>query len=218
MINLQNQNIQFIGEPSQTLKSIAESMEKAGGKTFFSAPPTTIHTAIIAPQYFQHQHFMEATPENISTAFEHNFKFPTLQMQAVAKNMIANRIAGSIIVLSSVVSLEPHARTNLTGSSLAALEVIAHMAAVDLGPSGIRVNIVAAGWLDPDWSTPLRQKDGTFRNPGDIPLEKHGDLADLGATCCFLASEQAKYITGATIKVDGGYSLTRSAKQTPYAS
>ena len=173
-------------------------------------------TALISPGWFAHKPFMETTPENIDAALQGNFEYATYAAQAVAKRLIERGEGGTIIFLTSVVSLTPVVHTNLAGSSLAALEVIAKMAAVDLATYGIRVNLVAAGWVEGEWAHPLLTEDGRMHIESDIPLGWVGAPRTVGEACCFLASSFSKYITGAIIPVDGGFMLTKSAGTTPY--
>ncbi len=177
---------------------------------------TSFNIVIISPGFFSHKPFMQTAPAEIDTAFSANFEQSTYAAQAAAKSLIGRSTPGSIIFLSSVASLTPMVRTNLTGSSLAAIEVIAKMAAIDLAPHDIRVNVVAAGWLESDWSKPLHTPDGKMLTASDIPVEEAGSRQSIGAACCFLASPMAAYITGTVLPVDGGFLLTKSSVKSPY--
>ena len=176
----------------------------------------TFNTAIICPGWFQHRPFMDASMIDVENAYTYNFEQTTYAAQAAAKRLIALGNGGSLIFLSSVVSNTPMIETNLVGSSLASLEVIARMAAVDLAPYGIRVNVVSGGWAEGSWSAPIVDKEGQMKEPSDIPAGRLGSVHDVGNACCFLASSIADYITGAVLPVDGGFSLTKSAVQSPY--
>lgn len=171
---------------------------------------------IISPGFFSHKPFMQTTPAEIDTAFSTNFEQATFAAQAAAKSLILRNVSGSIIFLSSVVSLTPIIETNLTGTSLAALKVIAQMAAVDLAPHKIQVNVVAAGWPQSEWSKPLLTPEGTMSEASDIPAGQAGSIQSIGDACCFLASPMAAYITGTVLPVDGGFLLTKSSARSPY--
>lgn len=245
MIDLSAQTVLIIGGMHDLALGVGRVMQQAGAKIIFaSSSPIAIpdaetltvtlndpealtaelaqlpplNTVVVSPGWFAHQTFLETHPEDIDAAFQHNFEYPIYSIQAVARHMLQHTIGGSIIVLSSIASLKPFIHTNLAGSSLAALEVIIKMAAVDLGPSGIRVNSVAAGWVDSDRSCPLLNDAGHMHIASDIPLNQVGTPAEIGAVCCFLASPLARYITGAVLSVDGGYLLTKSEGKTPYLS
>ena len=171
---------------------------------------------IISPGFFSHKPFMETGPAEIDAAFSANFEQATFAAQAAAKSLILRGLPGSIIFLSSVTSLMPMIETNLTGASLAAIETIAKMAAVDLAPHKIRVNVVAAGWLQNNWSEPLISSDGKMLTVSDIPVGQAGSMQSIGDACCFLASSLAAYITGIVLPVDGGFLLTKSSSKSPY--
>ncbi len=177
-------------------------------------------TAVISPAWFAHMAFIDgeetAVYRAIDDAFASNFAATTFAAQAAAKHMITNEQAGNIVFLSSVVNKIPMVNTNIVGTSLAALDVVARMAAVDLAPHNIRVNTVAAGWIKGAWSGSVLTEEHTMHTPSDIPMQHAGAPADIGNACCFLASSMASYITGSTITVDGGFSLTKSAAPSPY--
>ncbi len=177
----------------------------------------SFQTAVICPGWFSHMPFMLSDPTDIDEAFSFNFEQATFAAQAAAKQLIVQGQGGSIIFISSVAGLTPMVHTNLAGSSLAAIEVIAKMAAVDLAPHNIRVNTVAAGWTKGDWSTPLLNPAGEMHEPSDIPAGQAGSALAVGHTCCFLTSPYAAYITGVVLPVDGGFLLTKSAAMSPYA-
>lgn len=174
------------------------------------------HTAVICPGWFQHRSFLGSSISDIESAYRINFEQATYSAQLAAKRLIELGESGVILFLSSVVSKMPMVETNLVGSSLASLEVIASMAAVDLAQYGIRVNVVVAGWLNYSWSAPLLVAEGKLKEPADIPLGRAGSAAAIGHACCYLASSMADYITGVVLPVDGGFMLTKSAVQSPY--
>ena len=79
--------------------------------------------------------------------------------------------------------------------------------AIELAPDGIRANAIAPGFirtaqtLDPEHSV---GEEGLAAVTSQIPLARIGEPADIADVAVFLASEQARYITGQTITVDGG--------------
>ncbi len=90
-----------------------------------------------------------------------------------------------------------------------------HALARELGPHGIRVNCISPGNMATEmhWAALQRQsaaRDMPFEQVvaevrASIPLGRHGTGDDIGAIVSFLASDDAAYITGQTINVDGGY-------------
>lgn len=206
---------------------VAENLEHAGA-TALTLSETDLDTllphlaaqdpldiAIISPNWLDSGAFMETTPALWRDALRSNYEFGLLTMQAAARNMIARRVRGRIVLFSSVAALRPLANLSVLGTTLAALHVAARMAAVDLGPYGITVNVIALGWTSDGWMPDaLRNTDSEYIE-ANIPLGTVGAMRDVGELCSFLASPQAGHITGAIIPVDGGYLLTKAGAGTP---
>ena len=89
------------------------------------------------------------------------------------------------------------------GTSKAALEALTRAAALDLGAAGIRVNAVAPGPVQTGW-----MDAETYARAGEIvPLGRVGEPADIADAVVFLASHQARWITGQVLQVAGGHAL-----------
>ncbi len=89
------------------------------------------------------------------------------------------------------------------GSSKAAVEALTRSAALDLGGAGIRVNAVAPGPVQTGWMS----DDLVASALPDIPLGRVGSPDDIADAVVFLASEQARWITGQILQVAGGHAL-----------
>ncbi|GAA2352604.1 SDR family NAD(P)-dependent oxidoreductase [Nonomuraea africana] len=89
------------------------------------------------------------------------------------------------------------------GTSKAALEALTRATALDLGPRGIRVNAVAPGPVQTGWMTEELVEHST----SVIPLGRVGEPADIADAVVFLASHQARWITGQVLQVAGGHAL-----------
>jgi 2-deoxy-D-gluconate 3-dehydrogenase len=170
---------------------------------------------VLSPGWMQFGEFMDTTPADWDAALAHNFEYMTYAAQAAAKLMIAQANGGRIVFLTHVSALLPLGEMSAVGSSLTALWGLAKMAAVDLGPHGITVNLVASGWVDAEWSRPyLGPEERAFVEAG-IPAGRVGTPGEIGAVCAFLLSDAAAYVTGTMIPVDGGYVLTPSEGESP---
>ncbi|WP_030105965.1 SDR family NAD(P)-dependent oxidoreductase [Actinoalloteichus caeruleus] len=89
------------------------------------------------------------------------------------------------------------------GTSKAALEALTRATALDLGPLGVRVNAVAPGPVQTGWIA----ADLVERVTPSIPLRRVGDPSDIADCVVFLASRQARWITGQVVQVAGGHAL-----------
>lgn len=113
---------------------------------------------------------------------------------------------GSIIFQASMSSYIGLTQVAGYASAKAGYLGLVHTLAAEGGESGIRVNAIAPGWID----TPMYHKatDGDAKRQekimGRIPMKKIGEPMDIGLAAVFLASDAAKYITGACLPVDGG--------------
>jgi len=89
------------------------------------------------------------------------------------------------------------------GTSKAALEAATRASAIELGPAGVRVNAVAPGPIQTGWMTDEIEK----QSAAVIPLGRVGYPDDIADACVFLASHQARFITGQVLQVAGGHAL-----------
>ncbi len=124
-------------------------------------------------------------------------------VQAAARLMKGR--GGAIVLTASTNSYDGEARLAAYNASKAGLLGLVHTAANELGPHRIRVNAVCPGLIrtrltERHFSSPEVLKD-YFRQ---IPLGRGGAPEEVAHACVFLASDQASYITGATLFVDGG--------------
>jgi NAD(P)-dependent dehydrogenase (short-subunit alcohol dehydrogenase family) len=115
---------------------------------------------------------------------------------------------GSSVVLVS--SLGAHAAVGILSAYSAtkgAIDTLVKYFAAALGPRGIRVNAVAPGVIDTDMSNLVKTDEGKTSVLGMQALKRIGQPDDVGSVVAFLASQDARWITGDTIRVDGGSKL-----------
>ena len=124
-------------------------------------------------------------------------------MKPLSIGLMTQGDGGSIINIGSGANKRPFPNLIDYGASKGGIERLTQVAAVELGPEGIRVNCVAPGAIEIE-RTKLESDDyaGTW---GPItPVRRIGVPKDVGDAVVFLASEAASFITGQTIYVDGG--------------
>lgn len=113
---------------------------------------------------------------------------------------------GSIINISSAVGLAGFAKRPAYAATKAGVIGITRSLAKDLGPHGIRANVIAPGLL----RTPLTEmyyddEEWVAGLPEHIPLGRPGNPEDIAGTALFLASDLSRYVSGVTLPVDGGF-------------
>lgn len=137
-----------------------------------------------------------------------NVRAPLLLIAALLPSMQANG-RGSIVNLSSVSALVGTPRRAAYAASKAALDGATRSLAMELGPTGIRVNSVAPGVVD----TALWAKNKTVAGVVETveqqtPLRRWAQPEDIADVIVFLASDAARFVTGETISADGGMART----------
>ena len=123
-------------------------------------------------------------------------------IKAVSQIMIKQR-AGRIINISSIVGLIGNPGQANYSASKAGLIGLSKSAAKELAPRGITVNAIAPGYIATDMTDQItdQAKENLITK---IPLGRIGSPSDIAASALFLASDEAGYITGQTLTVDGG--------------
>ncbi len=131
-----------------------------------------------------------------------NLKGTFLCSQAAARRM-TDGLGGSIINIGSGASKSAFPGFIDLCATKAGIEQLTRISAIELGPHGIRVNSVAPGSIGVDRTHEENPDfEGTWRDM--TPLRGIGDPVDVADAVCFLASREARFITGQTLYVDGG--------------
>jgi 3-oxoacyl-[acyl-carrier protein] reductase len=125
--------------------------------------------------------------------------------KAVAKPMMRNR-GGSIINISSVVGLSGNAGQSNYAASKAGIIGFTKSYAKELASRNIRANVVAPGYITTEMTDELSE-DVLSAIKEETPLARAGDAQEVADTVLFLASDLSSYITGETIRVDGGMAM-----------
>jgi len=121
---------------------------------------------------------------------------------------MAERGSGSIVIISSIISVAGAANLGVYAISKAAEAQLARNLAVEWGTRGIRVNSIAPGLIKTDFAKELYENPRAAAMVANMTcLKRLGEPADVAGVAVFLASDAARYITGQSILVDGGASI-----------
>lgn len=165
-----------------------------------------INNAAVASRYS----FLKTNEDEYDRVYNTNLKAPIFLSQIVAKQMIEQGTGGAIINIASVAGHRPSGM--IYGDSKAALLMATKNMAAKCAPHNIRVNSITPGthktdlnrhnWEGdpPSWEKHCKEQ---------IPMGRAGLPLDLGASAVFLASDNAQYICGADLTIDGGFLTQR---------
>lgn len=145
---------------------------------------------------------MRMKVEEFDDVIETNLKGAFLCTKAVTRQMMKQR-AGKIINIASIVGVSGNAGQANYVAAKAGMIGLTKSTAKELASRNILVNAIAPGFITTDMTDVLTNEQKTAIL-STIPLEKLGEPEDIANVVCFLASDDAKYITGQTIHVDGG--------------
>jgi NAD(P)-dependent dehydrogenase (short-subunit alcohol dehydrogenase family) len=162
---------------------------------------------------------LEMPGEAWDRVFRVNVTGTFLMTQAFARHCVSRAAEhAGVVSISSGSARNPRPGGAAYSASKAAVETMSKVFAMELGPHGIRVNVVSPGYID------VRQWSEAFpdRAPEElraalvesIPLGKAGQPADIANAVLFLASREAGHITGTVLEVDGGSNAGRFALKT----
>ncbi|MCP3659831.1 MAG: 3-oxoacyl-[acyl-carrier-protein] reductase [Bacteroidetes bacterium] len=131
-----------------------------------------------------------------------NLKSTFSTVKAASKYFMKQR-SGSIVNISSIIGIKGNGGQANYAASKAGVIGFSKSVAIELGPRGIRCNVIAPGWIETDMTNALpdKYKDEIIKY---IPLRRVGKPKEIAECALFLASNLSQYITGQVIKVDGG--------------
>lgn len=146
---------------------------------------------------------LEMSPEEWDAVVDANLRSTFLCTQAAARVMAAQGEGGAIVNISSIEQENPAPQHSHYDAAKGGVLMFTRAAAFELATYGIRVNAVAPGLI---WREGIEQSwaDGVERWQRTAPLKRLGLPEDVADACLFLASPAARWITGASLVVDGG--------------
>jgi 3-oxoacyl-[acyl-carrier protein] reductase len=144
------------------------------------------------------------TVKDFDNLFAVNVRAPYFLVQQLLPIMSSG---GSIILLSSLGARAAVGNLSAYAATKGAIDTLVKYFAADLGTRGIRVNAVAPGVIDTDMSNFAKTDEGHVSIFGMQALKRIGQPVDVAPVVAFLASDDARWITGDTIRVDGGSKL-----------
>ena len=156
-----------------------------------------------------HKSIEETSPEEWHRVLGVDLHSAFYLARAVVPSMKARK-RGSIIAMGGMSSLTGRPNTAAVTAAKSGLLGLIRALAAELGPSGIRANMIMPGFIDTErryaeWYPEFRERPpGAPEQVKEIPLRRLGRSEDIAEACVFLASDASSYITGDTMRVMGG--------------
>ncbi|MEP7214804.1 MAG: SDR family oxidoreductase [Anaerolineaceae bacterium] len=163
-----------------------------------------VNNAGISPYYKRAEH---VTLEDWDSVIDINLRGSYFCAVEVAKRMFETKRPGSIINISSVSGIVPLEKLGVYAASKAALHQVTRVMAVEWADRNVRVNAIAPGWTETDFTDDLFSSRHGERLLSDIPMGRLAGPADITGAALYLASAASSYVTGTIITVDGGRAL-----------
>ncbi len=154
--------------------------------------------------------FLDITVEEWDQVLNTNLRGAFVLSQAVAQLMVADKVKGSIVNVTSTSATFCRPGVAHYGSSKAGLTQLTRDMALELAPYGIRVNAVAPGVIGTETVVNVAKLQGTEEHAAklaSIPTGRIGEVHEITALIEFLLSNQASYCTGSILLADGGLTL-----------
>ena len=185
--------------------SRADDVEALFARTLeaFGAVDILVNNAAIAHGPGAERHFLDTSEEMWDRLMDVNLKSLYLCARRAAPIMIERGHGGSIINMSSGGGTRAHRHRVAYDATKGAIEAATRALALDLAPWGIRVNALAPGVIAVERRSPVGA-EGSIGPADVVPLGRMGTPDDVAAAAVFLASDDAAYVTGAVLPVDGG--------------
>ncbi len=153
---------------------------------------------------------LDLEPSVFEQVFTTNVTGAFLVARAAIPHLLEGQ--GAIVSIASVAGLRAAPSSLAYCSSKAALAMLTQCIALDHGPAGVRANCVCPGWVrtpmadDEMDSLGLGSREDAYAEvTRDVPLRRPSSPAEIAATVSWLLSEEASYVNGAVIPVDGGH-------------
>lgn len=155
------------------------------------------------PAYSRRGAFLEYDPEEFERTISGTLTSGFHMGQLVGRHMVARGGGGKIVFITSVVAEMPLAQCAAYNAAKAGLNHLMRSIAVELSPHRINVNAIEPGWIDTPGERAFFSEETMSTGGQSLPWGRLGLPADIGKAAAFLASDDADYITGSVLPVDG---------------
>ncbi len=149
---------------------------------------------------------LEESAEDWDATIETNLSACFNLSKIAAQSMVKHK-RGKIINIGSMYSFFGSALVPSYSAAKGGVIQLTKSLAVELGPYNIQVNAIAPGWIETEMTVPIQAMPFNDEIIARTPAGRWGQAEELAGTAVFLASNASNFVTGCTIRVDGGYAV-----------
>lgn len=176
-------------------KLVAEAVERAG----------RIDILVSNPAYSRRGTFLDYPPEEFELTLKGTLTSHFHVSQLAARHMVERGEGGKIVFISSVQAEMPIELCTAYGAAKAGLNHMMRSISVELSRHRINVNAIEPGWIDTPGEHATFSEEEIAERGQQLPWGRLGLPAEIGKAAVFLCSDDADYITGSVLPVDGGF-------------
>jgi len=155
------------------------------------------------------KYFVDLTVEELERVLAVSMWGAIHTTHVVAPHMIARGEGGRVVIMGSVHATVPFGGSLPYNVSKGALNLFSLTLAREFAPHRITVNVVEPGWIDTHGERDLTAPERIQELGKELPLGRVGTVDDIANAVAYLCSDEASYVTGALLRVDGGFVLPR---------
>jgi glucose 1-dehydrogenase len=155
------------------------------------------------PAYNKRSDFLDYDPSDFERVIQGVLVSGFHVSQLVARHMVERGGRGKILFISSVHAPVPYAKNSAYNAGKAGLNHLCRTIAVELARHRINVNAIEPGWIDTPGERAVFGDDVILNEGAKLPWGRIGTIEDIGRAASFLCSDEADYITGTILRVDG---------------
>ena len=149
---------------------------------------------------------MNEKPEDWDCVIETQLNSVFLLSKLAARSMVSHK-HGKIINIGSMYSYFGSGLIPSYSAAKGAIVQLTKSMAIELAPNNIQVNAIAPGWIETDMTAPVRTMPLNDEILARTPAGRWGQPEEIAGTAVYLASHASDFVTGTTIRVDGGYAI-----------
>jgi glucose 1-dehydrogenase len=168
-----------------------------------------LDVAVANAYYSKRQPFLELSLEAMRRTLDVTLWGAFHLAQAAARQMVKQGRGGSLLFISSVLAHIPMPTSLPYNTAKAGVNQMCATIARELASHRIRANVIEPGWTDTPGERQFASEEQIREGAKHLPWGRLATAEDIARAAVFLSSDAADYVTGAVLRVDGGYSLSR---------